>query len=184
VARYHIDPTRSRFAIDARSSVHPIHAETTGLEGWVELAIDRRGSLISTSDPAGHVELRLERLRSDNALEDRELRRRIDLDRYPVLSADLASLEPSGAGGSYLARGDVTFRGVTRSAVDTLELASAGDGVIRLQGSSVFDIRDFGMKQPRLLLLKVEPDIKVTLEVVARRATGGRKGERGNGKEG
>ena len=34
-------------------------------------------------------------------------------------------------------------------------------------GQSTFDIRDFGMEPPRILLLKVEPDVTVRVEIVA-----------------
>jgi hypothetical protein len=40
VARYTIIPERSRVWIDARSSVHPIHSTTDGLEGFVDLHAD------------------------------------------------------------------------------------------------------------------------------------------------
>jgi len=167
VTRYRIDPTRSRLAIDATSSVHPIHSETTGLEGWVELGVDGDGAVDGSVEPAAHVELRVERLRSNNPMEDRELRRRVDLDRYPTISGDLLSMEATGRKGRYLARGDVTFRGVTRPSTDELQLSSDGGDAIRLRGSSVFDIRDFGMKPPKVLLFKVAPEITVTVDVVA-----------------
>ena len=38
---------------------------------------------------------------------------------------------------------------------------------IRLGGQSNFDIRDFGMQPPRMLMLKVEPQIAVRVEIVA-----------------
>ena len=38
---------------------------------------------------------------------------------------------------------------------------------IRLAGESSFDIRDFGMQAPKVLLLKVEPEVEVRVEIYA-----------------
>jgi len=39
--------------IDARSSVHPIHSSTDGLEGFVELELDGDGAVDLAVKPAG-----------------------------------------------------------------------------------------------------------------------------------
>jgi polyisoprenoid-binding protein YceI len=169
VARYRIDPARSRVAIDATSSLHPIHSETDGLEGWLEVDVDGSGLVVSGAAPRAHLELPVDRLRSGNAMEDRELRRRIDARRFPTIAGDLVAMEPVGADGRYRVRGDVTFKGVTRTREDEMTVATDGDGGLRLQGSSVFDIRDFGMDPPRILMFKVAPDVTVTVEIVARK---------------
>ena len=62
-----------------------------------------------------------------------------------------------------------TFRGVTRSYESEMTFAQLDDQTIRLEGSSTFDIRDFGMEPPRILLLRVHPDVDVRVEVVATR---------------
>jgi hypothetical protein len=41
------------------------------------------------------------------------------------------------------------------------------DDTIRLNGESTFDIRDFGMEPPRILMLRVEPEVVVRVEIVA-----------------
>jgi polyisoprenoid-binding protein YceI len=168
VARYRIDPDRSRVAIDATSSLHPIHTETNGLEGWVELDVDGGGLVACDGASAAHLELPVERLRSGNAMEDRELRRRIDARRFPTISGDLTTIQAIGQDGRYRVRGDITFKGVTRPSEDEMSVAVDGD-VIRLQGASVFDIREFGMEPPRILMLKVAPNVTVTVDIVARK---------------
>ena len=41
------------------------------------------------------------------------------------------------------------------------------DHTVNLAGQSTFDIRDFGMEPPRILLLKVQPEVTVRVEIVA-----------------
>ncbi|MGH9115206.1 MAG: hypothetical protein ACRDWW_05185, partial [Acidimicrobiales bacterium] len=85
MARYRIVPERSRVWIDARSSVHPIHSSTDGLDGHVELELDEHGRVDASVKAAARVSLPVARLSSGNALEDRELRKRIDAKRFPVI---------------------------------------------------------------------------------------------------
>jgi hypothetical protein len=40
---------------------------------------------------------------------------------------------------------------------------------LRLEGRSTFDIRDFGMDPPRILMLRVHPEVAVRVEIVAER---------------
>ena len=44
-----------------------------------------------------------------------------------------------------------------------------GDGTLQLSGESTFDIRDFGMDPPKILMLKVQPEVGVRVEIVAER---------------
>ena len=41
------------------------------------------------------------------------------------------------------------------------------DGNFEVEGEKVFDIRDFGLTPPRILMLKVYPDVKVRGRIVA-----------------
>jgi polyisoprenoid-binding protein YceI len=170
VARYRILPEESRVWIDAQSSLHPIHTETTGLEGWLDLDIREATGVNVAVMPRGHIELRVERLRSGNALEDRELRRRIDARRYPVITGELRQMQAADGDGSYLVGGDLTFRGTTRSYRDVMSVQLVDARTVRLTGRSTFDIRDFGMEPPRILMLRVHPDVGVRVDIVAERS--------------
>ena len=76
-------------------------------------------------------------------------------------------MELVGAGGRYKVSGDVAFRGVSRPCEDEMSVTPVDDSTIRLEGRSTFDIRDFGMDPPRILVLRVEPDVVVRVEIVA-----------------
>jgi polyisoprenoid-binding protein YceI len=159
--RYVVDPTRSRVWIDARSSLHPIHSESDGLEGWVDAEADGRRVT------AGEVQLAIDRLSSGNPLYDREMRRRADARRYPAISGRLTSAQPTGQDGCYRVDGEVTFRGVSRAYQDELHVQAGDDRTIELDGERVFDIRDFGMEPPRILALRVYPEVSVRVRIVA-----------------
>jgi hypothetical protein len=119
--------------------------------------------------PRGHLELAVDRLRSGNALEDRELRRRIDARRFPVITGDLSDVQKADVDGSYLVAGDLTFMGTTRRYRDVMNVELLDADTLRLTGRSTFDIRDFGLEPPRILMLKVQPEVAVLVELVAER---------------
>jgi polyisoprenoid-binding protein YceI len=169
VANYRIVPEKSRVLIDAKSSVHPIHSSTDGVEGSLDLEMQGGGALNLESTPAARLSLPVDRLKSGNPLEDRELRRRIDARRFPTISGELSELRESGTPGRYLARGDVTFRGVTHTYEDEITISEIDDRTLHIEGAHTFDVRDFGMEPPKILMLRVEPEVKVRIEIVAER---------------
>jgi polyisoprenoid-binding protein YceI len=171
VARYRIDPTQSRVMIDATSSVHPIHSSTEGIEGWLELDLQGGGRVNAAAEAGAHVEFSVDQLRSGNPLEDRELKRRIDARRFPTITGELTTIQATGTDGRYIVHGTVTFKGVTQPSHDEVTLSVDETDAVRVQGSSVFDIREFGMEPPRILMLKVSPHVTVTIDVVAHKET-------------
>ena len=171
MARYRILASRSRVWIEAHSNVHPIHTEAEGLKGWLDLDItrgpDHKSRVNVDRTLLGHLEFPVENLKSGNAFEDRELRRRIDSRRYPSITGELKSMKQSNGSSDYIVGGDLTFRGITRSYEDTMTVDEADDRTVTLAGQSTFDIRDFGMEPPRILMLKVQPEVSVRVEIVA-----------------
>jgi polyisoprenoid-binding protein YceI len=165
LTHYRIIPERSWVEIRARSNVHPIQTRTDGLEGDLELDV-RDGHVAVQSASAGRLSLRVDRLSSGNPLEDRELRRRIDARRYPTIEGELTGLQATNDEGRYRVRGNITFRGVTHAYEDEMTCTS-GDDLLEMAGEATFDIRDFGMEPPQILLLRVEPEVQVTVHVEA-----------------
>jgi polyisoprenoid-binding protein YceI len=167
VTRYAIVPNRSTVWIEARSNVHPIESSTSGLEGFIELELGPTGNVNLADAPVGRLSLDVERLKSGNRLEDREMQKRVDARRHPRIDGVLDSVMGDGKDGSYRVSGKVTFHGVSRHHEDLMEISKVDERTIRLAGSSRFDIRDFGMEPPRVLMLKVEPVVHVRVEIFA-----------------
>jgi hypothetical protein len=159
--RFHFDATRSCVWVDARSNLHPIRTETRGLEGWVEVALFPDGGLDLSIPVTGELALSVDRLTSGNQLYDRELRRRMDARHYPTIDGRITSFRPTEVAGSYLVGGDLSFHGHTRNFEHDMTIAVSGGSRIELQGDYVFDIREFGMKPPSMLMLKVYPEVAV-----------------------
>jgi hypothetical protein len=170
LARYEIVPERSQVWIDASSNLHPIHSRTDGLEGFVDVEVRHDGLVDLSVSPRGELSLPVERLSSGNRFEDRELQRRIDSRRFRSIDGRLVEMQPTGQDGRYRVRGEVTFRGVTNSYEDEMTIAQLDDRTLQLEGRSTFDIRAFGMEPPRILLLRVHPEVEVTVAIVARKA--------------
>ena len=171
MTRYDIVPDRSEVWIEASSNVHPIHSKTDGLEGFVELDVADGGLVDLTAAPSGRLSFPVARLRSGNPLEDRELRRRIDARRYPTIAGDLTVMAETGEDGRYRVEGDLTFKGVTRRYEDEMTLEAVNGQMVILAGEKTFDVRDFGLEPPRILLLKVEPAVRVKVAIVAEKMT-------------
>jgi polyisoprenoid-binding protein YceI len=168
VTRYRIVPERSCVWIDGRSNVHPIHATTNGLEGYIDVALSATGELDVTAPVGGRLSLSVHRLKSGNRIEDTELQRRIDARRYPTIEGELRKMLPTDdSDDGYRVSGDITFRGVARHHEDLMHVSRVDDETIELAGRSSFDIREFGMEPPRILLLKVEPEVEIRVEISA-----------------
>ncbi|HEX7520842.1 MAG TPA: YceI family protein [Acidimicrobiia bacterium] len=167
MSHYRIVPDRSHVIMNARSSLHPIHTRVDGLDGYVEMEVLDGGRVNLSASPKAKLSFPVDRLTSSNLLKDRELKRRIDARRYPTINGQLGELRESEKDGHYVARGDVSFRGVTKTYEDEMAITAIDDRTLKLEGEHTFDIRDFDMEPPKILMLRVEPDVHVRVEIVA-----------------
>jgi hypothetical protein len=162
--RFTVDPDSSTVAIEARSSVHPIRGETNGIEGTVEVSVDG-DEIVLKPMPTARIELPVDRLSSGNKLYDTEMHRRIDSRRFPTIIGELSRVGP-GADGGFRAAGTLHFHGRTQE-VEADIVAELSDGRLIADWHQVVDIRDFGVDPPRILLLRVYPDVGVTVHIEA-----------------
>ena len=72
--------------------------------------------------------------------------------------------------GRYLAEGDITFKGVTQQVADEVVLSVPADGTVVFEGEHVFNLPDFGMEPPKIMMLRVYPDVKIRVQIVAKAA--------------
>lgn len=164
MATFRIDPNRSKVWIEARSSMHPIHGEAEGLEGSIEAEM-AEGHIDVSGVPRIQIELPVAKLQSGKKLEDAEMMRLIDARRFPKITGSTTELKENG--GRYQIRGDLTFHGVTRQVEGEVTISAPDERSLVIEGEQVFDIRDFGVQPPKILMLKVHPDVRVRVKVVA-----------------
>jgi polyisoprenoid-binding protein YceI len=162
--RYSLDPERCQVWIEGSSTVHPIHATATGLEGWIEVDMGKSG-LTAKAHAAGEVRIEVDKLRSGNALVDRETRRRVDAKKFPNIVGRLVTTTRTSET-VLAATGEIDFRGETCPVEGELTLRPDGDGLV-IEGEQRFDIRDWGLQPPKLGLLKVRPEVVVKVNLVA-----------------
>jgi hypothetical protein len=164
--RFDIDPEASLMSLDGRSTMHLIHAESSGLTGWIDTdVVPETGQ---TMVHAGKLVIPLGQLSSRNTLYDNELRRRLDTRRYPTATAVLSEWQPTSTPGSYRVKGDVTVRGITCVTEDEMWLSVEDERTVILNGAHLFDIRDFKMVPPHLLTVRVQPEVTITVALVGR----------------
>ena len=164
LTRYTLDSVRSCIWVGGRSSLHPINTETRGITGWFETSSRADGSLDLDQPVSGELQLAVEKLTSGNQLYDHELRRRMDARRYPTIAGRLSKVAADGPHPRYVVTGDIAFHGKTRTFEHDMHIEVRGDAV-SLTGDYVFDIREFGMKPPSMLMIRVYPEISVKVEL-------------------
>ena len=168
--RYTIEAEASILRVEVRTTLHPLVATGGDLQGFLDVGL-ADGALRTPARTPGRLEVVVDRLRTGNALIDRETARRVDVRRHPRIVADLEQIEAGARAGEYRLRGHVAFHGVTRPAEGVAVAKVVDDGGrLRLTGTQEFDVREFALEPPRLLVLRLHPEVRVSVDLSARRA--------------
>lgn len=164
--RFRLVADRSVVLIDVRSTVGPLSFGAIGVRGSID-AVVVDGALCTDRPPSARLEVDVSGLSSGNGLYDAELLRRIDARQFPNAVVDLQEWATSGPGARYRLKGALTFHGVTRPAQGTVSVVAVSDRRLIITGEQVFDIRDFAIPSPTVLMLRIYPDVRVRLHVEA-----------------
>ena len=160
-AQFRIDGPRSSVRVGCRSTMGPITFETRALAGDIRVRT-AAGRIESGPDTTATLDVGLQELRSGNDLYDAELRRRIDVTRFPVCHLELRRSQLLG-GTRFALFGAMTFHGITRDLQGSAEVESPDDDRLLIVGEKTVDIRDFDLPAPTVMLLKIYPDVRVQL---------------------
>jgi hypothetical protein len=167
--RFNVASKESTLQFEARSTLHPVHGHAAELTGYVEINADGEDALDDGPPPKMHVEFPVERLRSGNALQDREMWKLVNSKAFPRIAADLRDFAPASQAGRYRASGDITFVGRSRRYSGEVSVDRAPER-ITIDGELDVDIRDYNLRPPNLVVFKVEPVVRVRLHLVAKGA--------------
>jgi polyisoprenoid-binding protein YceI len=151
---------------EVRSSLHPIHSQTSELSGEVKGEFDAGGRPRLDLPHGGWVEIPVGAIKSGSRLNDTEMQRRAEVGRYPKIRFEVTRAWPLDGTGRYRASVDVTAHGQTRRIEEDFALRGDGRRLV-LEGEHIFDMRDFGVNPPRIFTLKVEPEVRVRVRLVA-----------------
>jgi len=72
-----------------------------------------------------------------------------------------------GDAGRYRLDGQIDLHGTTRPLRGSVTAALASPGVIAVHGDQDFDIRDFDIVMPAVLMFRIYPDVTVRLQIEA-----------------
>lgn len=160
---YRVVTAESEVSFFGESSVHPIEVSVAP-SGWFSATLSPHG-IDEASRVEGHIDIPVTDLSSGNPLLDRETKRRTDAKRYPSITGDLTKvLTVEGAEAEI--EGLISFRGEDVEVEGRIELREiAPDGIV-LEGEGLFDVRWWGLEPPKLLMLKVHPEITVRIRLV------------------
>ncbi|HKU82214.1 MAG TPA: YceI family protein [Candidatus Tumulicola sp.] len=165
--RFEVASADSSLTFFATSSLFPVYGKAGDLNGYVE-AVWRDGALAIDPKPKMYVEFKVENLRTGNDLKDREMWKLIESKRFPKVAGELREIGTGALPGRYAAAGQITLAGLARRYDGELLPTRAGD-VVRVAGDINVDVRDFGLRSMSLLVLSVEPLVRVRLRLVARK---------------
>jgi DNA-binding PadR family transcriptional regulator len=164
--RFRLVPDRSVVLVEVRSTVGPISFGALGVAGWIEADV-ADGGIRSGTRPAARLEIAVDGLRSGNGVYDAELLRRISARRFPLVTLDLRDCVASGSENRFRLAGELNFHGVSRLVDGTVNVEVASDRRLVITGEQIFDIRDFDVPSPTMLMLRIYPDVRVRLHVEA-----------------
>ena len=94
------------------------------------------------------------------------MRRRFDTGRYPAITARVTHGEALAGAGKYRADAQLTMHGQTRQISGDISLSVDGT-TMTIDGQQVINVKDFGIDPPRLIILKVEPEVDLQVHIVA-----------------
>jgi len=167
MCQFRVLPENSAVLIEARSNVGPISFGTSVLTGSLLARLE--GDTFATQViPVAELTVDLRSLTSGNALYDAELVQRLNVRMHPfstVVLRGLRAMLSSASDQRFTASGDLNLHGVTKEISGTLSVARSGSRAFSISGQHEFDIRDFDIPTPSVLMLHIYPRVRVHLQL-------------------
>jgi polyisoprenoid-binding protein YceI len=148
--------------VTARSALHDVQARSSGMAGWLD-AVLSDGSLKVAS---AYLELPASSLTSDNPLLTREISRRMDPRRHPLVQADIAPVTGLVDAVAEV-DGKLMLHGVRRPVHGSAWLRVGPDDDLSVEGAVTLDVRRFDIRPPSMLGMRVRPEVEVRLRLRA-----------------
>jgi polyisoprenoid-binding protein YceI len=166
MTRYLFTEGASEVVVHARAPLHTTTARSRAVVGEFEAEFGEDGS--PRGAVSGFAEVKLDSFRSGNRLLDVNTLRHLGARRNPVARFTLA--DAVRAGDSVHVSGDLTFVGETRRIAADVNVEFYDDGSVVITGHWTLSQPDFGLRPPRIAMLKVEDDVAVEFRLDAQPA--------------
>ena len=166
--RFDVDTAQTTVQVGLRVNLHPSHINADALTGFIECEVDDQGKPRLDQPYRAELTLPVDAIKSGNRIQDREMRRRFDVSRYPTITATVTHGEALEGEGRYRAAAQLTMHGQTREITGDVQLGVNGT-TMSIDGQQVINVKEFGIDPPRLIILKVEPDVDLQVHIVAER---------------
>jgi len=168
MAQFRVNTSKSSVKVGLRVNLHPSHIDANSLSGVIECEVDDQGRPRLDQPYSAELSLPVDAIKSGNGIQDREMRRRFDVGSYPSITARVTHGEALDGDGRYRAAAQLTMHGQTREISGEVQLNVDGTSMT-IDGQQVINVKDFGIDPPRLIILKVEPEVDLRVHIVAER---------------
>jgi polyisoprenoid-binding protein YceI len=164
---FRLDPAESRVWFDADARLHTFRGETQTLTG--RFLLQRRSPPQLTD---AHVTIEAATLTTGHPERDADMRQDfLEVERFPTIEFRVDQLlvpQPVANAASWdlVLQGKLTVHGITRD-VKVPTTVSVADERITARGRIHLDMRDYGIRVPRLFLIPMKSEVLVGFEVVA-----------------
>jgi polyisoprenoid-binding protein YceI len=165
---FDVQPGRSAVLVKARSNVGPISFATSQVRGAISAQLD--GNAVDLDGPiTAELKVSLRELTSGNSLYDTELKRRIDVRRYPEATLHLEHAARSTDESSrFELSGRIELHAVVRPLHGIITVERLERDMMVIRGQQTLDIREFELDMPTTLALKIFPEVSVEMHLEAR----------------
>jgi len=168
VPRFQVNTAQSTVQVGLRVNLHPSHIKANALSGYIECEVDEQGKPRLDQPYTAELTLPVDAIKSGSGLQDREMRRRFDVSKYPTIIATVTHGEALSGEGKYRAVAQLNMHGIKREISGDVQLNVDGT-TMTIDGQQVINVKDFGIDPPRLIILKVEHDVDLQVHIVAQR---------------
>jgi polyisoprenoid-binding protein YceI len=159
VTRYQLEGS---VRVTARSTLHDVEARSSEMAGWLDAELSG-GSLQVNS---AYLELPAASITADNPLLTREISRRMDPRRHPLVRADIAPVTGHVDAVAEV-DGKLTLHGVSRPVHGSAWVRIEADDALSVDGAVTLDVRRFDIRPPSMLGMRVRPEVDVRLRLRA-----------------
>lgn len=162
---YSIVSQRSRVAVEVQSTLQRLELVSSELTGAIEAEF-LDGKLVSAGVTAS-LSVPLASFASGNWLIDRDVRAMFEARKFPEIAGEVSEVKTADGAGNYWIRGTLRLHGVGREVSGHAGIVEMSDHHAVFEGAMTLDYTQFNLAPPKLLMLRVEPEVVIRGRVYA-----------------